>query len=80
MGRSLVVFMCLFHPVAVLSPNSASCAVSEQRMEIQDLSDKGSPIQISGYMAIRYDSENRFPFFIRAEHVGQECFSQKVSC
>ncbi len=36
MGRSLVVFMCLFHPVAVLSPNSASCAVSEQRMEIQE--------------------------------------------
>jgi hypothetical protein len=48
MGRSLVVFMGLFLPVAVLSPNSASCAVSEQRMDIQDLSDKGSPIQISG--------------------------------
>jgi len=47
-GRSLVVFMCFFLPVAVLGPNSASCAVSEQRMEIQDLSDKGSPIQISG--------------------------------
>jgi hypothetical protein len=56
------VFMCLFLPVAVLSPNSASCTVSKQRMEIQDLSDKGSPIQISGYMALRYDSENRFPF------------------
>jgi hypothetical protein len=54
--------MCFFLPVAVLGPNSASCAVSEQRMEIQDLSDKGSPIQISGYMALRYDRENRFPF------------------
>ena len=56
------VFACFFLSIAVLSPNSASCAVSGQRMEIQDLSEKGSPIQISGYMAIRYDSENRFPF------------------
>jgi hypothetical protein len=56
------VFMCFFLPVAVLSPNLASCTVTEQRMEIHDLSDKGSPIQISGYMALRYDSGNRFPF------------------
>ena len=56
------MFMYLFLSVALLSPNSASCTVSEQRMEVHDLSDKGSPIQISGYMALRYDSENRFPY------------------
>jgi hypothetical protein len=61
-GRRLVVFSCFFVPVAVLSPSPASCTVTEQRIEIQDQSDKGSPIQISGYMILGYDRTNRFPF------------------
>jgi len=67
-ARRIATGMGLFVPtffsllIAMFNPTSASCSVSEQRMEIQDASDKGSPIQISGYMTLRYDSENRFPF------------------
>jgi hypothetical protein len=60
--KSLVVFTGFFLLVAVLGPSSASCSVAEQRMDIRDRSDKGSPIQISGYMILGYDGANRFPF------------------
>jgi mannitol/fructose-specific phosphotransferase system IIA component len=45
-----------------LGSEYAWCAAVEQRMEIRDLSDKGSPIQISGHMTLGYDSANQFPF------------------
>ena len=61
-GKSLVMSAAFSLLVALFGPSPASCTVAEQRMEIQDTSDKGSPIQISGYMTLRYDSENRFPF------------------
>jgi len=61
-SKSLVLFGCFFVSVAVLSSSSASAGVTEQRTEIRDLSDKGSPIQISGYTILGYDSTNQFPF------------------
>jgi len=61
-GKTFVLFSCFLVAVVVLSLSSASAGVTEQRMEIQDLSDKGSPIQISGYMILGYDRANRFPF------------------
>jgi hypothetical protein len=61
-GKCLVMSAGFSLLVALFGPSSASCSVSEQRLEIQDTSDKGSPIQISGYMTLRYDSENRLPF------------------
>jgi hypothetical protein len=60
--RRFIVAACCFLLVSMLSPSSALCAVAEQRMEIQDMSDKGSPIQVSGYMMLRHDSSNPFPF------------------
>jgi hypothetical protein len=60
--KRLVLYSCLFVPVLVLCLGSASAGVTELRMEIQDLSNKGSPIQISGYMILRYDRANQFPF------------------
>jgi hypothetical protein len=60
--KTLVLVSCFLVPVVVLSLSSASAAITQQRMEIQDLSDKGSPIQISGYMILGYDRTNQFPF------------------
>lgn len=34
----------------------------KKTIQIQDLSDKGSPIQISGQVTVGYDRENQFPF------------------
>src|SRR5258708_56503 len=60
--KLLVLFSCFLVPVVVLRLSSASDTITQQRMEIQDLSDKGSPIQISGYIILGYDRTNRFPF------------------
>lgn len=61
-NRLLSISACAFLPIIALSTNSALCSAVEQGMEIRDLSDGGSPIQISGRMTIGYDSANQFPF------------------
>jgi len=63
MKRRLLMFARAFLSIILLlSTNSVLCSAVEQRMEIRDLSDRGSPIQISGRMMIGYDSANQFPF------------------
>jgi hypothetical protein len=56
--KTFVLFSSFLVPLAVLSLSSASDGVTTQRMEIQDLSDKGGPIQISGYMLLGYEVKN----------------------
>jgi len=57
-----LTFAGFFLLVSALAPRLAMCEVVEQFMEIQDRSDKGSPIQIAGHMTLGYDKTNQFPF------------------
>lgn len=59
--RRLLLFVGRFFSFAALTVSSALCAALEQRMKIQDRSDKGSPIQISGHMKLATTAGISFP-------------------
>jgi hypothetical protein len=62
-GRMPLSFSVLvFLLIALLGPDTVSCAAVERRMELQDVSEKGSPITVSGYVTSRYDDSKKLPF------------------
>jgi hypothetical protein len=62
-GRMFLPYSVLvFLLIVLFGRDAALCAAVERRTVLQDVSEKGSPISVVGYITYRYDDSKRFPF------------------